>query len=113
MSWGEWADAGVRWVITCAAILAGILGRAGIRLGGNPPPDDPVLYAKWRRRQLCVACGEALSLPAFGALWVLADRYFVLQPEALIAGCIVTGALGFGFCLEGVQRLVNRRIDNA
>ena len=107
------ADSLWKWLLLCAAILAGITARAGYRMGGNPPPlDDPEAFSKWRERQLWAAVGEFLSLPAFGGMWVLIDSHYNLKPEILIAGCIISGALGFGFWLEAIQRLINRRIEN-
>lgn len=96
-----------------ALALAGILARFGYNLGGNNPPTDPAEFLIWRRKQLWTAVSEFLTLPAFGAAWVSATHHWHIAPEVVIGGCLVSGALGFGFWLDAFQRVINRKIDNA
>jgi hypothetical protein len=92
---------------------AGILGRIGFRLGGDPPPEDALAFAAWRRKQLWSAVGEFLTIPAFGAAWIGAAYKWHPAIELVIAGCLVSGALGFGFWIDAIGRLINRKIGNA
>ena len=97
----------------CALALTGILARFGYTLGGNPPPTDPAEFLVWRRRQLWTALSELLTIPAFGAAWLVAVEHFDLPVKVVIGGCLLSGALGFGFWLDAFQRLINRKVDNA
>ena len=96
----------------CSLALAGILARFGYGLGGNHPPQDPVEFAIWRRKQLWTAISEFLTIPAFGAAWISATHHWDLALELVIGGCLLSGALGFGFWLDALQRLINRKVDH-
>ena len=101
------------FLLYCALAFAGIMARFGYGLGGNPPPLDPQAFLAWRRKQLWSAIGEFCTIPMFGAAWVAAVHRWELPVEYVIAGCLVSGALGFGFWLDAIMRLINRKIDNA
>lgn len=104
-----WQD----FLLYSALALAGILARFGYQLGGSPPPDDPVAYVSWRRKQLWAVIGEMLTIPLFGAAWIGAAYHWQLPFQLVVPGCLISGALGFGFWLDGFQRFLNRKIDNA
>lgn len=97
----------------CSLAFAGIVARFGYSLGGNPPPHDPVEFSIWRRKQLWTAISEFMTIPAFGAAWVGATHHWSLSIEVVIGGCLISGALGFGFWLDAFQRLINRRLNDA
>jgi hypothetical protein len=101
------------FLLYCALALAGILARVGLSMGGEPPPSDPELFAKWRRKQLWLVIGELLTVPMFGAAWIGIVHNWQPQIELVVPGCMVSGALGFSFWLDAIQRLINRRLENA
>lgn len=92
---------------------AGVLARLGWKLGGDPPPLDPAAFAAWRRKQLWSAIGEFLTIPAFGAGWIGVAYRWHPPIELVICGCLLSGALGFGFWIDALARLINRRFENA
>jgi hypothetical protein len=98
--------------IYSALAAAGILARIGWRLGGDPPPVDALPFAAWRRKQLWSAIGEFMTIPAFGAAWIGAAYRWHPPVELIIPGCLISGALGFGFWIDAIGRLINRKIGN-
>lgn len=110
MNAGGWLE---NFIVYCGVALSGILMRGAKTLGESLPPfEDPVAFKKWRARQLLIALGEIISLPAFGVTWLAVESYFNLAAPVLIFGCLISGALGFGFWLAGFQRIANRKMDN-
>lgn len=101
------------FMLYCTLALAGVLARFGMNLGGDPPPDDPELYRKWRHKQVWLVTGELLTIPAFGASWIAIVHQWHPSIEIVVVGCMFSGAAGFGFWLDAFQRLVNRRVENA
>jgi hypothetical protein len=101
------------FLIYCSLAAAGILARMGWKIGGDPPPFDPAAFKAWRRKQLWSAIGEFLTIPAFGAAWIGAVYKWPLPIEFVIAGCLISGALGFGFWIDAIARLLNRKLGNA
>jgi hypothetical protein len=100
------------FLIACAAALAAILGRFGYQVKSDPPPADAEALRAWRRRWLWTLAGEAATVPALGIGWGSAALNWSLSVPLTVGGAMVCGALGFGFWLDAVQRIVTRKLDN-
>lgn len=106
-------DLAFLWIWSALAALALVTGKLGLLLFGiaQDPPADPLAVAHWRRRRRWLAYSELAALPAFATIAVAATIYFHLPAVASVGISMALGALGFGFCLNGVQMIARRKLE--
>jgi hypothetical protein len=104
----------VLWLGIFFAGLAGLTARISWLLFGvaDPPPEDPGQLRVWKRKRLWVTISEFSALPAFATGWLSAGLWWPLPVPVMVLGCMASGALGFGFLLNGLQGVVTRRMNN-
>lgn len=100
------------FLLSCAAALVTIMGRLGFQLIREPPPEDPTALRAWKRRWLWTVIGEFSTVPALGAAWTAAVTNWSLGVPVTVAGAMGVGAVGFGFWLDALQRILTRKLDN-
>jgi hypothetical protein len=101
------------WFISFAASLTVIGARIGYTLFNvkHAPPEDPELFAHWRRKRTWLIVSELSAVPAFATAGVVATIYWDLSPIASVLTAMILGALGFSFLLHALETLVRRRLD--
>lgn len=102
----------ITFLLACACIMSTMLARFGYQISREPPPEEPIALRAWKRRWLWTTIGEFSTVPALGAGWCAIVVNWTLSVPLTVGGAMVCGALGFGFWLDAVQRIVTRKLDN-
>ena len=100
------------FLLAWAGALAALTARLGYSIKDDLPPDDPALFAAWRRKRIWTLVAEFSTTPAFGAAWTAASLHWGFSVPVVVFGSMVSGAVGFGFCLDAIHRIVSRRLSN-
>lgn len=99
------------WVILALAALTGLTARLAMRLFSleeEIPTDEHQLKA-WKRRRLYMVISETSALPAFATGWMASAFEWHLSIPVVVLGSMISGALGFGFLIHGLQIYITRR----
>ncbi|CAL4868212.1 hypothetical protein MMA231_02487 [Asticcacaulis sp. MM231] len=99
------------WTLSFFSALAVVVGKLGMMLFAlaSDPPEDPTLAAHWRRKRLWLTYSELMALPAFATIAITATIYLKLEPVTSIPIAMALGALGFGFLLDAVKYLAEKK----
>jgi len=103
----------ITWVLSLFSGLTGVTARLGYALYGIAPlpPSDPEELIHWRRKRRWLAISDLSGLPFFTTAALGLTLYFHLPPVASVLISMAFGALGVGFLLNGLQFLMQRKLE--